>query len=119
MNQVPLTPDQLRIVLALSEATLMRGPHMTSKIPGSAEAAKRLGWTLTKFNRKLDTVCEKLGRAGVRGLHGDADKLAVNRRARLVEYALSTQLVSRDDLLLLDDLAGQPEVDGDEEAAPE
>jgi hypothetical protein len=47
-------------------------------------------------------VCEKLDKIGVDGLRGGRGKLAVNRRARLVEYAVATRLVSPDDLVLLD-----------------
>ena len=71
-------------------------------LPSSAEAAERLGWTITKFNRKLDNVCQKLQRLGVRGLHGGPDRLASNRRTRLIEYAVATRLVTRADLALLD-----------------
>jgi hypothetical protein len=39
----------------------------------------------------------------VRGLHGSSDQLASNRRARLVEYALSTQMVTKEDLILLEE----------------
>lgn len=97
------SPEQRRMLLALAEPLLRRGPgSSTSEIPSSADAAKRLGWTLTKFNRKLDALCEKLARHGVRGLHGGPEQLATNRRARLVEYALSTRLVAREELDLLD-----------------
>jgi hypothetical protein len=65
-------------------------------------AAERLGWPLTTFNRKLDNVCEKLDKVGVQGLRGGRGKLATNRRARLVEYAVASHLVSRDDLVLLE-----------------
>ncbi len=67
-------------------------------LPTSAQAAKRLGWTLTRFNRKLDNVCDKLERAGVAGVHGTVQAGASNRRTRLVDYALSTLLVTADDL---------------------
>ena len=76
-----------------------------SELPTSAQAAERIGWTLTRFNRKLDNVCDKLDRMGVQGLRGGVGKLASNRRARLVEYAVSSQLVTRSDLALLDDPA--------------
>lgn len=102
MDLVDLTPEQLRVVLALSEPVLQSAGNGSSQIPTSASAAERLGWTLNKFNRKLDTVCEKLDRRGLRGLRGGSDRLAVNRRARLVEFALSTHLVTREDLVLLD-----------------
>ena len=74
----------------------------SAALPTSSEAARRLGWTLTRFNRKLDHVCEKLERQGVRGLHGAPGRLASNRRARLVEYALASRIVTRDDLSLIE-----------------
>jgi hypothetical protein len=66
------------------------------------DAAARLGWTLYAFTRKLDTVCGKLERDGVAGLRGGRGKLATNRRARLVEHAVATRLVTREDLVLLE-----------------
>ena len=102
LGPVNLSPEQMRVVLALSEPTLRRARNAASEIPSSADAARRLQWTLTKFNRKLDAVCEKLDQMGVRGLRGSADQLASNRRARLVEYALSTQMVTLEDLALLE-----------------
>jgi hypothetical protein len=71
-------------------------------LPSSNGAADRLGWTVTKFNRKLDNVCDKLEKLGVRGLHGERGELASGRRSRLVEYAIATRLVTRDDLTLLE-----------------
>lgn len=104
IGPVDLTPSQILLVLALSEPVLS-GRGTTSSIPSSADAARKLGWPLTRFNRKLDHVCEKLTRNGVRGLHGGPEKLAVNRRARLVEYAVATRLVTADDLHKLSDPA--------------
>ena len=100
------TPDQQLLILALCESMLRDGARGAGSIPSSADAAKRLGWKITRFNRKLDNVCEKLTRAGIRGLHGGPEKLAVNRRARLVEYSLAARLVERSDLDLLDGLTG-------------
>ncbi len=102
IGRVPMTPDQLRLVLALAEPALRGGGRTAAAMPSSGDAARRLGWTTTKFNRKLDNVCQKLAAQGVRGLHGDAGRLASNRRARLVEYALAIRLVTRDDLELLE-----------------
>jgi len=65
---------------------------------------------MTTFNRKLDNVCEKLDKLGVEGLRGGRGKLATNRRARLVEYAVATRLVSTDDLVLLDTADDPPAV---------
>jgi hypothetical protein len=105
VGRMSFTPDQRQLLLALCEPVLRRGNRGAGSVPSSAEAAQRLGWTITKFNRKLDNVCSKLANAGIRGLHGGPGKLATNRRARLVEYTLAAQLVSALDLDLLDKLA--------------
>lgn len=104
IGPVELTPSQELLVLALAEPVLT-GRGTTSSIPSSAQAAQRLGWPITRFNRKLDHVCERLTKYGVRGLHGGPEKLAVNRRARLVEHAVATRLVHAEELYKLDDPA--------------
>lgn len=96
------TPSQRLLMLALAEPVLRRAGTGASQIPPSADAARRLGWTITRFNRKLDNVCDKLTTAGVKGLRGDFEDQATNRRTALVEYAVSTLLVRIDDLPLLD-----------------
>lgn len=101
IGRMTFTLDQKLLIVALAEPVLRRGNRGAGAIPSSADAAERLGWTITKFNRKLDNVCEKLTRAGIRGLHGGAGKLATSRRARLVEYALAAQMVTAADLELL------------------
>src|SRR5699024_12726263 len=78
----------------LAEPMLVREGSGMSAVPTSAQAAQRLGWQLTKFNRKLDNVCDKLDRLGVRGLRGGPGKLASHRRARLVEHAVFSRLVT-------------------------
>lgn len=102
LGRVVLTPEQHRLVVALAEPALRADGGGRSSVPSSADAAARLGWPLTKFNRKLDNVCQKLKRAGVRGLHGEAGNLASDRRARLVEYALAVRLVTPADVASLD-----------------
>ncbi|ACQ80014.1 conserved hypothetical protein [Beutenbergia cavernae DSM 12333] len=104
IGPVALTPTQRALVVSLAEPVL-RGRGSTASIPTSAQAAARLGWNLTRFNRKLDNVCEKLSRTGVRGLRGGPRRLAVNRRARLVEHAVASRLVTADDLPILDEEA--------------
>ncbi|WP_403023765.1 hypothetical protein [Salinibacterium sp. GXW1014] len=99
---VPLTSSQRLLVVALAEQVLRQSSPGRGEIPSSAEAAARLHWSITTFNRKLDNVCEKLDKVGVAGLRGGRGKLATNRRQRLVEYAVATRLVSADDLYLLD-----------------
>jgi hypothetical protein len=101
IGHVPLTHSQRQLIVALAEPLLRGGSTGRGEIPSSAEAAQRLGWTLTAFNRKLDNVCEKLDRIGVSGLRGGRDSLATNRRLRLVEYAVATRLVTGEDLTLL------------------
>lgn len=100
VGRLSLTPDQKLLILALAEPALRHGRR--GEVPSSAVAAARLGWTQTKFNRKLDNVCEKLARQGAKGLHGSSDKLASSRRTRLVEYALAARIVIRDELPLLE-----------------
>ena len=104
LGPIELTNSQLLLVLALSEPVLT-GRGTTLSIPSSQDAANRLGWPITRFNRKLDHICERLTRYGVRGLHGGPDKLAVNRRARLVEHAVATRIVTPDMLYRLQDPA--------------
>lgn len=101
LGRVKLTPDQLLLIVALCEDVLRRGDRGAGAVPQSGVAAARLGWTVTKFNRKLDNVCSKMADVGVRGLHGGPAKLASARKARLVEYALSARIVTVDDLDLL------------------
>lgn len=102
IGRISLTPDQRLLLVALAEPVLQRRGSGAIKTPSSAEAADRLGWSITKFNRKLDNVCQKFARLGVRGLHGGPDRLATDRRARLVEYVIATRLVGAEDLRLLD-----------------
>ena len=102
IGPITFTESQKAVIVALAEPMLRRDGTGLSAIPTSAAAARRLGWALTKFNRKLDNVCDKLDRVGVAGLRAGGGKLATNRRARLVEHAVSSHLVTADDLALLD-----------------
>ena len=104
MGPTSLTRDQRLLIVALAEPRLRGDGRASVVIPSSAAAARRLGWTSSKFTRKLDNVCEKLSKLGVRGLLGDSETHASNRRARLVEYAVATRLVTRSDLASLDDV---------------
>lgn len=101
LEPIPLTSTQRLLIVALAENVLRQSVPGRGEIPSSAAAAERLGWAITTFNRKLDNVCEKLDKLGVDGVRGGKQKLATNRRARLVEYAVSTRLVTKDDLRLL------------------
>lgn len=109
VGPMPFTVDQRLLVIALAEPILRSEGRGAASVPSSAEAAQRLGWTSTKFNRKLDNVCQKLAKVGVQGLHGAPGELASNRRARLVEYAIAVRLVTTADLGLLDAAANEAE----------
>ena len=102
MAPVALTTTQRLLVVSLAEQMLRRDSPGRGEIPTSAEAAARLHWSMTTFNRKLDNVCDKLSKIGVQGLRGGKGNLATHRRLRLVEYAVATRLVSKEDLFLLD-----------------
>jgi hypothetical protein len=103
LGRIRLTDDQRLMLVVLGESALRYGMSGLSDIPSAATAAQRVGWTRKKFEKKIDNVCDRLSNAGVRGLKGDLGNQAVSRRVRLVEYALSTRLISADDLALLDE----------------
>lgn len=103
LGRIRLTPDQRSMLVVLAESALRHGLADMSDIPSAAAGAQRLGWTQKKFEKKIDNVCDRLDAQGVRGLKGDLGNQAVSRRVRLVEYAVSTRLVTPDDLALLDD----------------
>jgi len=108
---VTLTTTQRMLIVSLAEHVLQQDLPGRGEIPTSAQAAERLGWSMTTFNRKLDNVCDKLDKIGVAGLRGGKGKLATNRRARLVEYAVGTRMISADDLPLLDRAADDASAD--------
>lgn len=101
-SDLPMTDSQLALMLALAEQKL-REPQAPLVIPPTKAAAQRLGWTTTKFNRKLDNVCEKLTRAGVSGLKSSAGDIATDRRRRLVEHSVAVGIVNESMLVMLDD----------------
>lgn len=100
------TESQRLAILALAEPLLRHSGVGVSHVPSAVDAARRLGWTQTRFNRKLDNVCDKLDRAGVDGLRGGPGAQATSRRIRLVEYALGSLLVTHEDLPLLEHATG-------------
>ena len=95
-GDVPLSPEQHLLVVALFESKLRTG-----RIEGGSVMAARLGWSANKFNRKLDVVCEKLHRAGVPGVKGAVGLNADGRRETLLSWALSNGVVTRNDLALV------------------
>ena len=71
------------------------------ELPANRAVARRLGWSITKFNRKLDNLCNRFAKLGVGGLRGSIDQLATDRRRRLVDHAVESGLIDRSQLVLL------------------
>lgn len=99
-SQLPLNDEQRLLLIALAEPWLRE--HGDDQLATNRQIASRLGWTITKYNRKLDGLCKKYAAAGVSGLRGSSDLLARDRRLRLVEHALHAGVVAAGDLDLLD-----------------
>jgi len=96
------TPAQRLAILALAEPILSRNSSQgVAHIPSNSEAAKRIGWTVKRFEKKIDNICAKLDDLGVEGVRGGVQSHASARRSRLVEWAVSTALVTSADLALL------------------
>jgi len=100
-GRVSLNSAQRLLLVVLAEDALTRVGSSPGGIPTSAAAARRLGWTVPAFTRRLDHLCLKLERAGARGLRAGGGRVSTHRRIRLVEYAIATRLISREDLALL------------------
>jgi hypothetical protein len=103
IDTVPLSPDQHVMIVAMYESYLRLG-----RIEGNTTLADRLGWSVKKYNRKLDAVCGKLHRLGVEGTKGSADRQADGRREALLSYAVTTGLVGPNDVDLLRGRRGEP-----------
>ena len=103
-GSLPLNDEQRLLLVALCEPWLRDAA--SNELPTNRQLAMRLGWTITKFNRKLDWLCQKYATAGVTGLRGSSDLLARDRRVRLVEHALDASVVTAADLVLLDSPTG-------------
>lgn len=101
-TEVPLNDEQRLLLVALAELRLRDRGMPTSAIPPNRAISARLGWSTTKFNRKLDNLCAKFDRLGVAGLKGDSGGLASKRRERLVDHVLTVGLIKRPDLDLLE-----------------
>ncbi|MFZ4517775.1 MAG: hypothetical protein ACOYOP_05280 [Microthrixaceae bacterium] len=101
-GRVGLNDDQRLLLLALCEHRLRNPSDRTAPPPTNRSAARRLGWSPSKYNRKLDHLCEKLARAGVAGVHGDVALLAADRRRVLIDHAVEVGLVNVTELGDLD-----------------
>ena len=100
-DDLELTVMQKQLILALAEQ-ILREPHSKLVIPSTKDAAQRLQWSVTRFNGKLDNVCDKLHKVGVRGVKSTVDDKATDRKRALVEHCVRVGIVTSDDLPLLD-----------------
>ena len=107
------TLSQIQALLALAEPVLLRSGSGAGEIATTERAAARLGWTPKRFDKKIENICDKLTSAGVRGLRAHAG-VSSSRRIHLVEYVVSSRLVTADDLPLLDQPLPDP---GDEKVS--
>jgi hypothetical protein len=105
-SDIPLNDEQRLLLVTLAELRLRDRGAPGSAIPANRIVCQRLGWSTTKFNRKLDNLCAKFHRRGVAGLKGDSGALASNRRERLVNHVLTTGLITAADLELLEAFDG-------------
>ena len=102
-TDLEFTHSQKQLIVSLAENAL-RNPGQAISVPPSKEAAARLGWKMTKFNAKLQNVCERLtNKLGVRGLGSGSSGATMDRRLRLVEYCVFNRVVTAEDLQVLDE----------------
>lgn len=97
-GHVPPTDEERQLLAALCRPVLLDPTAGPDSLAANRELARELDWSASKFNRKLDYLCTRLTKVGVRGLQGGRGSEAVNRRWRLVEHAVSSRMITADDL---------------------
>lgn len=102
LHLIPWTHEQRLLMTVLAES-LLRNPHQPLQLPTNDDAQTRLAWSKTKFNRKLDNLCERLTNLGVRGLDKGVGGRNNDRRRILAEVAVERGILSEADLEALDD----------------
>ena len=85
--------EQFALLEALAQPRL-DGPITAADLPSNRALAADLGWTITKFNRKLDNLCTKLTKAGVVGLQGSVAEVAHDRRLVLANFVVEHGIVT-------------------------
>ncbi|GAB2466421.1 hypothetical protein [Jatrophihabitans fulvus] len=94
-EEVVVNPADRAALIALFAGYLEEGPRYDPNPKSYAAAAARLGWPRTTLVKRIEYLRARLSNAGVPNLTGP---FALNN---LAEYALTTGLVSREDLQLL------------------
>ena len=98
---VSLNDEQKLLLTALAQRRLEDSSVDPADLPPNASVAHRLGWSGKKLDRKLDYLCARLASEGVRGLRGEKGFEAVDRRSRLVDHAISSGMVTAEDVARL------------------
>lgn len=91
-----LTANERVAMVAMLEGYLLDHPRYTAEPRTYAEAAARIGLPVATVRKRIENVRRKFVLAGLSQLERS------DARAALAEFALSTELVSRADLPLLD-----------------
>lgn len=93
--QVAYTDDDRLALVALFAGFLRDFPRHDPRPRSYADAAADLGWPRTTLVKRIEHMRERLTRAGVPGLLGDAALEA------LAVHVLTTRVITREDLALL------------------
>ncbi|BDZ39592.1 hypothetical protein [Microbacterium suwonense] len=106
-----LSPMQRILLTALAEPMLRHGDGGSVQLPALDEVAARLGWSIEKLGRRVDSLCGKFARHGIRGLERRPDgEILASSRSRLVEHAIGARIVTTEDLPLLDAFVAQDDI---------
>ncbi len=97
-SSVPLNQEQKLLLVGLAQRRLRDPGAPVSSLTTNREVTEHLGWTKTKFDRKLDNLCVKFANRGVPGLVGGQGSTAALRRERLIDHVLVVGLIGLDDL---------------------
>jgi len=90
--------EQRQMLAILGRALLTGEGDWPGDMPSNRAVAEELGWTRSKFNRKLDHLCRRLSAQGVPGVVAGPDGIASARRRLLVEHFVLRGAVTVDDL---------------------
>jgi len=92
-GQLIFNEEQFQLLAVISEPRIA-GPISEADLYSNRQIAQRLGWSLTKVNRKLDNLCIKLDKAGIQGLRGDIAGAATQRRLNLANFGVESGLIT-------------------------
>jgi hypothetical protein len=95
---IPLTSDERELLVVLARPVVVEHASGPEFLPPNRTIAQELDWTMPKYNRKLDHLCLRFAKIGVRGLVGARGIEARNRRWLLVKYALESGMITPADL---------------------